>query len=60
MARFSLVIVIPFLTHRSSGKGKPINFEEKLTGLSWNVREQHISLYLQGLIATKVTGQKLF
>ena len=34
--------------------------EEKLARLSWNVREQLISLYLQGLIAAKVTGQKLF
>jgi hypothetical protein len=37
-----------------------INYEEELAGLSWNVRGQPISLYLQGLIATKVTGQKLF
>ena len=37
-----------------------INYEEELAGLSWNVRGQLISLCLQGLIATKVTGQKLF
>ena len=36
------------------------NFEEKLARLSWNVREQLISLYLHGLITAKVTGQKLF
>jgi len=40
-----------------------INHEEELAGLSWNVRGQLVSPPLAsslGLIATKVTGQKLF
>jgi hypothetical protein len=40
-----------------------INYEEELAGLSWNVRGRLVSLWFAsspGLIATKVTGRKLF